>query len=119
MLCDRIGIIERGRIVALDTPTGLKTRLGGDTIKLKTKTKVIERMMWQFDFVRKIEQVDGFVVISVNNAKKALPILLRSIEAESAEFASPTLNEVFIQLTGNKIDEQAEGGFSERYAKFD
>ena len=39
---------------------------------------------------------------------------------ESAEFASPTLNDVFIQITGRNIDkEQAEGGFMEKYAKYD
>jgi len=48
-----------------------------------------------------------------------LPVLLQNIEAESAEFASPTLNDVFIQITGRNIKEQAEGGFMERYAKYD
>jgi hypothetical protein len=47
-------------------------------------------------------------------------MLLRHIEAETAEFASPTLNDVFIHLTGRNIKgEQPEGGFAERYAKYD
>ena len=118
MLCDRIGIIDKGKIVALDTPAGLKAGLGGDIIRLKTKDS-IERIR-QFEFVQKAEQSDGFLVLSVKDAKKALPVLLQSVEAESAEFASPTLNDVFIQLTGRNIDkEQAEGGFMERFAKYD
>lgn len=120
MLCDRIGIIDKGRIVALDTPAALKAGLGGDIIRIKTRDPAAAGLVSRFDFVRKAEQVDGFVVLSVDNAKKALPIILQQIEAESAEFASPTLNDVFIQITGRKIDkEQAEGGFMERYAKFD
>jgi ABC-2 type transport system ATP-binding protein len=119
MLCDRISIIDKGKIVALDTPAGLKAGLGGDIIRIKTKTAGADRIVKQFDFVQKVEQVDGSIVLSVNNAKKALPVLLQAIEAESAEFASPTLNDVFIQLTGRDIKEQAEGGFMERYAKFD
>lgn len=117
MLCDRIGIIDRGKIVALDTPTGLKASLGGDIIRLKTRYS-IDRIR-EFDFVQKVEQSNGFLVLSVRDAKKALPLLLQSVEAESAEFASPTLNDVFIQITGKKIKEQAEGGFMERYAKYD
>ncbi|HXV45800.1 MAG TPA: ATP-binding cassette domain-containing protein [Nitrososphaera sp.] len=118
MLCDRIGIIDKGKIVALDTPAALKAGLGGDIIRIKTKDS-IEKIR-QFDFVNKVEQVDGFLVLSVKDAKKVLPVLLQSVEAESAEFASPTLNDVFIQITGRNIDkEQAEGGFMERYAKYD
>ena len=118
MLCDRIGIIDKGKIVALDTPAALKAGVGGDIIRLKTKDS-IERIR-QFEFVQKAEQSDGFLVLSVKDAKKALPVLLQSVEAESAEFASPTLNDVFIQLTGRNIDkEQAEGGFMERFAKYD
>src|ERR671931_351961 len=119
MLCDRIGIIDKGKIVALDTPAGLKAGLGGDIIRIKTRTPDADKMISRFDFVQKIERADGFLVLSVNNAKRALPVLLQAIEAESAEFASPTLNDVFIQITGRNIDkEKAEGGFMEKYAKY-
>ena len=37
ILCDRIGIIDKGRIVALDTPARLKAGLGGDIIRIKTR----------------------------------------------------------------------------------
>ena len=120
VLCDRIGIIDKGRIVALDTPAGLKAGLGGDIIRIKTGTPDAGKTVAQFDFVHKVEQSDGFLVLSVEDAKKALPVLLQHVEAESAEFASPTLNDVFIQITGRNIDkEKAEGGFMERYAKYD
>jgi ABC-2 type transport system ATP-binding protein len=118
ILCDRIGIIDKGRIVALDTPKGLKAGLGGDIIRIKTHYNPDK--ITRLDFVRKVEQSDGFLVVTVNNAKRDLPILLRHVEAEIAESASPTLNDVFIQLTGRNIkEEEPEGGFAERYAKYD
>jgi ABC-2 type transport system ATP-binding protein len=118
MLCNRIGIIDKGRIVALDTPKGLKAGLGGDIIRIKTHYHPDK--ITRLDFVRKVEQSDGFLVVSVNNAKRDLPMLLRHVEAEIAEAASPTLNDVFIHLTGRNIkEEEAEGGFAERYAKYD
>jgi ABC-2 type transport system ATP-binding protein len=121
ILCNRIGIIDKGRIVALDTPKGLKAGLGGDVIRIKTQQHYNNPdKIGQLDFVRKVEQNDGFLVVSVNNAKRDLPILLRYVEAEMAESASPTLNDVFIHLTGRNIKEQeAEGGFAEKYAKYD
>ncbi|HEU0144966.1 MAG TPA: ATP-binding cassette domain-containing protein, partial [Nitrososphaera sp.] len=117
ILCDRIGIIDKGRIVALDTPKGLKAGLGGDIIRIKTHNNPDK--ISQLDFVHKVEQNDGFLVLSVNNAKRDLPMLLRHIEAEIAESSSPTLNEVFIHLTGRNIREEPEGGFAEKYAKYD
>jgi ABC-2 type transport system ATP-binding protein len=104
----------------LDTPAGLKAGLGGDIIRIKTKDPSALKLVRGLDFVSGVEQSDGFLVLSVNDAKKALPVLLQQVEAESAEFSSPTLNDVFIKITGRKIDkEQAEGGFMERYAKYD
>jgi ABC-2 type transport system ATP-binding protein len=122
MLCDRIAIIDKGRIVALDTPAKLKAGLGGDIVRIKTKKFMQQDIdkIRQFSFVHKLEQSDGFLVLSVDNAKRDLPVLLQNVEAESAEFTSPTLNDVFIQLTGRNTDkEQAEGGFMERYAKYE
>jgi ABC-2 type transport system ATP-binding protein len=117
ILCDRIGIIDKGRIVALDTPKGLKAGLGGDIIRIKTHNNPDK--ISQLDFVHKVEHNDGFLVLSVNDAKRDLPMLLRHIEAEIAEFTSPTLNDVFIHLTGRNIKEEPEGGFAEKYAKYD
>jgi len=119
LLCDRIGVIDKGRIVALDTPAKLKASLGGDIIRIKTQDRGADAVAKKFDFVQKAEFVDGFLVLSVKDARRSLPVLLQNIDAESAEFSSPTLNDVFIQLTGRKIKEEAEGGFMERFAKYD
>ena len=62
---------------------------------------------------------DGFLVLAVKDAKRSLPAILQGIDAESAEFSSPTLNDVFIQLTGRNIKEEPEGGFMEKFAKYD
>src|SRR5919199_6050499 len=65
ILCDRIGIIDKGKIVALDTPAGLKAGLGGEIIRIKTRTAGADRIIKQFDFVEKVELVDGSIVLSV------------------------------------------------------
>ena len=119
MLCDRIGIIDKGKIIALDTPSGLKSMIGGDIVKIKTKSDISDIENLNLKFIHKIESVNGFLILDVDNASKNIPEILRHIDVESVESSSPTLNDVFLRLTGKKIKEQAEGGFMERYAQYD
>src|ERR687893_3014100 len=58
ILCDRIGIIDKGRIVALDTPKGLKAGLGGDVIRIKTQQHYYNNSdkISQLDFGRNIKE---------------------------------------------------------------
>ena len=119
MLCDRIGIIDKGKIIALDTPSGLKSMIGGDIVKIKTKSDISDIENLNLKFIHKIESVNGFLILDVDNASRNIPEILRHIDVESVESSSPTLNDVFLRLTGKKIKEQAEGGFMERYAQYD
>ena len=119
MLCDRIGIIDKGKIIALDTPSGLKSMFSGDIVKIKTKSVISDIENLNLKFVHKIESVNGFLILNVDNASKNIPELLRHVDVESVESSSPTLNDVFLRLTGKKIKEEPEGGFMERYAQYD
>lgn len=119
-LCDRIGIIDRGKIIALDTPTKLKSMLGGDVVKLKLKQDSNIDSLKNLEFIRKIDSDGEYLLLSVDNAKMNIPEILKHIEVESVEASSPTLNDVFLKLTGRSIKEQqAEGGFMERYVQYD
>jgi ABC-2 type transport system ATP-binding protein len=121
-LCDRIGIIDKGKIIALDTPSKLKARIGGDIIKLKAKQNNILsiEILKHFTFVRKIEDMNDerLLILSVDNASYNLPIILKQIDVESVEVTSRTLNDVFLHFTGRNIREQPEGGFMEKYALY-
>jgi ABC-2 type transport system ATP-binding protein len=123
ILCDRIGIIDKGKIIALDTPSKLKAMIGGDIIKLKVQQKNILNIeiLKRFTFVRKVEHMndESVLIVSVDDASCNLPIILKQIDAESVEVTNPTLNDVFLHFTGQNIKEQPEGGFMERYALYD
>jgi hypothetical protein len=73
--------------------------------------------------VHKIENsVDGYIILSVDNASRDLPIILKKIDVELVEFTNPNLNDVFIRFTGQNIkeeQEQPEGGFMEKFARYD
>jgi len=123
LLCDRIGIIEKGKIIALDTPSRLKEMIGRDVIKLRLaheKQHDIESLK-KFSFIHNVErrEKDDLVIISVENANRNLPVILKHIDTEWVEYTSPTLNDVFLRSTGRDIKEEPEGGFMEKFARYD
>lgn len=114
-LCDRIAIIDNGKIVVLDTPENLKKIIGGDVVTMRTDNPNIDAVK-KFDFVKKVERMDHVVKLTVIDANKHLPEILKEIgDVESVEVHTPTLNDVFLHYTGKEIrDDSPEGGWAER-----
>ena len=117
-LCDRVAIIDYGKIVALDSPEALKSRVAGDVVTVKQKIPDIERLR-KLDYVIKVEEKDGLQFISIKDASKHLQDLLTNTgPIEFVEVRRGTLNDVFLHFTGREIREaEAEGGFWERMMK--
>jgi ABC-2 type transport system ATP-binding protein len=107
-LADRVGIIDQGKIVVIDTPKALKRIVGGDLVTIKAanlKTEAFEKI----DYVKNVKQEDGQVTITVENVSENLQELLKVVgKIESVEVRNTTLNDVFLHFTGRKIQE--EGG---------
>ena len=114
-LCERVAIIDYGKIIAMDTPRKLKRILGGDMITLRLAEgcpmdkvrKVLEGMK----AVKKVKCVDGTISMSVKDAGKAVPEVLRQMDKRGLKVASvethePTLEDVFIHYTGRTIREE-------------
>src|SRR5919204_95884 len=74
------------------------------------------------NFIRKVQfSDDGYITLSVYDATHNIPVLLKyASNVESVEYSIPTLNDVFLQLTGRHIakEDHSEGGFMERYAQY-
>lgn len=119
LLCNRIGIIDKGKIIALGSPSELKSKLGGDTIRLKIRNNADISPLKDLSFVHNMESINGHVILNVDDAKRNIPQILKLVDVEHVEYSSPTLNDVFLKLTGRTIKEQAEGGFMERYVQYD
>lgn len=117
-LCNRIGIIDEGRVIALDTPSNLKKSIGGDIVKLRPKSFPDLESLRKLIYIRRIELVEGEIMMYVDNARENIPDILRHVDADSVEFRSPDLNDVFIKLASKTIKEQGEGGYMERYAQY-
>ena len=134
LLCNRIGFIDKGKIIALNSPSKLKANIGGEIINLKIENKEmdnIEKIMdliKKFDFVHRVENFEtkgekGKIAVYVDNASNNLPIIMKvinkmlnEIDISSVDYRRPTLNDVFLKFTGRHIEDQydkdsAEGGF--------
>ncbi len=117
-LCNRIGIIDEGKIIALDTPSNLKRSIGGDIVRIKTKSYQEIEDLRKLIYIKKVEIVDGDLILYVDNARANLPDILQHVKAEYVEFRSPDLNDVFLKFASKSIKESGEGGYMERYAQY-
>lgn len=122
-LCDRIGILDRGKIIALDTPSQLKEIVSGNDIiklRLEKKDEDFDTLLKDLSFIHRIStDVDGSIILLVENASRNLPKILKKVNAESVEFSNRNLNDVFIHFTAQETKEQPEGGFMEKFAQYD
>lgn len=119
-VCDRVGIIDYGRIIALGTPEDLKDLLGGYMVVIRVKDPPLDRIH-DLPYVSGVKLNDGVVEITMKEAHLHLPDLLSRIRnVESVETRAPTLNDVFIKLTGRDIREEYTedtGGWIESAAR--
>lgn len=114
-LCDRLAIIDYGKIIVLGTPEDLKKELGGDIIKLKANNLNIE-LLKKLNYIKNIAVSDDEVCLTVEDANKYVQDILSIVgKVKSTEIRSPTLDDVFIHYTGRGMREDSpEGGWAEK-----
>lgn len=111
-LCDRVAIIDHGRIVALDRPSNLKKGLGGDTITLGTDDgRVLRDLLVQNGVSDVITVQDGEVRVTVSDANVLLPRIIEAavgagIRIEHVSLSHPDMNDVFIHYTGKDLRQE-------------
>jgi len=106
--CDRIAIIDYGRIVALDTPDNHKDSLGGDLVTLKAEDNGAAVLELKERYNLSPEIQNGVVSFCVPQGEKFLPDFVRGFRSRllSISVRRPTLDDVFLRLTGRAIREQ-------------
>jgi len=116
-LCDRVAIIDHGRVVALDKPSALKSKVGGDIIRLSARDPKIDRLKG-LDYILSMNESGGVLHLTVRDASKHLQEILGLVgEVDGVEVRTATLNDVFLHYTGREIrEESGEGGIFERIA---
>jgi ABC-2 type transport system ATP-binding protein len=121
MLCDRIGFISNGNIIALNSPSNLKQEMGGDIVKINfigdiPSTETFTR----FDFVHKVELEENTAIVYMDEVNSNMHSLIKDLKGvRTIEYKKPTLNDVFLRLSGDYLSgDSPEGGFMQRYAQY-
>ncbi len=113
-LCDRLAIIDHGRIVAEGTATELKRAIAGDvvTIGVDGSGELVARLLEQQPFVREAGVVDGVVRVYVDDGEASLPLVLRLLDGaglapQALSLHRPSLDDVFLRQTGRSLRDEA------------
>lgn len=109
--CDRIGIIDHGRIQALDTPENLKRQVGGNVINITAANGGLKEEICRLYGIEAVEDREG-LRLQVAEGATFIPRLAADFKGRinSISLRRPTLDDVFITLTGRAIREEKLSG---------
>lgn len=104
--CDRIAILDRGNLVALDTPAALKAHIGGDVITIETPQPepLSEQIRKKFSVEAAV--LDGRVRLERARGHEFVPALVEAFpgQIDAVSVHKPTLEDVFVRLTGHRFE---------------
>ncbi|MGH9230095.1 MAG: ATP-binding cassette domain-containing protein [Acidimicrobiales bacterium] len=109
--CDRIAIIDQGRIVAIDTPDALKASVGADAVTFATADDALAARQLNEAFGVEVETQNGGLVVRVPDGEEFVPgaFGVLTVGVRSVSVRRPSLDDVFIKYTGRAIRD-AEAG---------
>lgn len=114
-LCGRVAIIDHGRIVAMDTPENLKAGIGGDLVTVDSSDPERACACLDAAWPGLVERQDGAVSVRLRHAEEEIAGIVtllgsQGIAIRSISMHTPTLEDVFLHVTGRAMrDEHASG----------
>ena len=112
-LCDRVGIIDYGKIQVIDTPEIMKNAMGSDMISFSlidgiAKQDELVTRIKQIEFVNQVTRKQGEITIKSSQCSEVIPKIFQTtsemnIEIDSLSLNKPTLDDVFISYTGHNL----------------
>ena len=113
-LCDRLAILDGGKIRVIGAPKELKASLGGDSLSLRLKETQLEKLdqlnegIIALSFVREVRKRDNGLDILVESPEKSLPAVLDvasrlDCQVDGIEYHRPRLDDVFVSYTGYNL----------------
>jgi ABC-2 type transport system ATP-binding protein len=121
-LCDRVAIIDKAKIIAMDTPRNLKEAVGTDLISLqiadgREKTAAFMEKVKELDWVKRVEEYSNSILLNAERGEGRVADLIDFADTHGFVITSidehePSLEDVFVHFTGRTIRE-AEGSVTE------
>lgn len=115
-LCDRVAIMDHGRIMAIGSPMELKARMGGNVIRVTSREPAkLADVIKRAGISKKPHVEENVVSFEAKDSGRMVPKVLKAaiaakIEAESIELRMPSLEDVFIHYTGASIRSEKPAG---------
>ncbi len=120
-LCDRIAVIDRGKIVATGTPKELKDGIGGDTLEVAVAPGAadLSPLLTPMPGVKAVSRREDSYRVKCTNGEQLIPKVVLAAEqagisVRGVTVAKPTLDEVFLELTGHAYREEGESPKEDR-----
>jgi ABC-2 type transport system ATP-binding protein len=112
-LCDRIAIIDHGRLVEVGTPAQLKARVGGDVIEVGVaeRDRDVSQDIMILDLVKDVKREDGGYRIKAEMGEEAAARIIdlirsKGLHVNRISVTKPSLDEAYLELTGRSIREE-------------
>ena len=113
-LCDRVAIIDHGKIVVVGSPEELKHGLGGDVITLGIKDDDdVSELIREVEHVKDVKREDGSYRIKAEYGEITTPSIIEALRKKGytvtrLSLTEPTLNEVYLEYTGKSMRDAEE-----------
>lgn len=108
--CDRVAVMDAGRLVAYDTPAALRARITVDLIELETTRPVEVKALVENDFELPVRRDDKMLYVEAPNGPALIPQLVERIGSDrlrAVTLRRPSLGDVFVRLTGRALEAEA------------
>jgi len=127
-LCDRIGIIDHGKIQVIDTPKSLKSAIGNEKISFnqvdgKANQDAIIDQISKIEFVKEVKNKEGLITVFSTKSNEVIPKIFQEsanldMKIKSLTLKQPTLDDVFISYTGHDLRDETENKKYSRRKEF-
>ncbi len=113
-LCDRVAIIDHGKIVVVGSPEELKHSLGGDLINVAIKeNEDVSELIQKVEHVKEVRKEDGTYRIKAETGEVTAPFIIEALRKKGytvtrLSLTEPTLNEVYLEYTGKSMRDAEE-----------
>lgn len=122
-LCDRIGIIDYGKIQTIDTPNALKNDLGAGIIVFSmddhsAKSQLVSEIK-KIEFVREVSESEDMITVFSSKGAEVAPMIFSlssklGITIKSISITQPTLDDVFLSYTGRELRDNNGAGYDRK-----
>ena len=127
-LCDRIGIIDHGKIQVIDTPKSMKSAIGNEIISFnlvdgQANQDAIIDQIGKIEFVKEVKNKEGLITVFSTKSNEVIPKIFQEsanldMKIRSLTLKQPTLDDVFISYTGHDLRDKTENKKYSRRKEF-